>query len=501
MVVMITYDSLLGGYRERIARIALFDIFHQLENKQNRDNNDRPIDMFGVGLLSLLFFFERRLMRERHTGYNELAVFLKSMLFETVALSDEDFYQLSRLVIETFRPPNGKRLKKTFYNYETKSMETIEYSLLKADTWDPEKKLQFYTLAEQGLELIFATKEYFSEFQISISQLMLRKQLEKGEFEGALRQIDEMKLNVATIKEKMVNIKRDIQRNIMSDETYQRYKEIIHDINRRLQLEYEEFEALTLYLKTTQHQYIKATQGQERHHQTLSLILKIENELSNVHFLHASLLKESIELKTLAIDAASESLYYAGIDTFNFDQEIARKMLSMPLPLEEIRPLAAPFLPLETFRTWSLLTVFSAQETEDTHHLGIRTSFLEASVTKDNDKQAYLQQLYLEYFDAMLTHAKDTSSFTLKEMLLTQLPEFDSRSFFDLWMILHQKSPLSVASIIEHDEHVFYQAFKSHYSKDAVIEVFELTDDLNLSANYTVRNMQFNLKGAIIHEG
>jgi len=44
---------------------------------------------------------------------------------------------------------------------------------------------KYYTLDEDGLELIFATKEFYTEFSLSISQLILRKQLEKGVTLGA----------------------------------------------------------------------------------------------------------------------------------------------------------------------------------------------------------------------------------------------------------------------------------------------------------------------------
>ena len=63
--------------------------------------------------------------------------------------------------------------------------DTIEYSILKANNFDVETNTQYYTLDEDGLELVFATKEFYSEFQLSINQLVLRKQLEKGEFKGA----------------------------------------------------------------------------------------------------------------------------------------------------------------------------------------------------------------------------------------------------------------------------------------------------------------------------
>lgn len=85
------------------------------------------------------------------------------------------------------------------------------YSYLKAAKHDLDTNTQYYVLDEHGLELVFATKEFFSEFQLSINQLLLRKQLEKGEFAGALRQIDEMHMNVEQLQ----------QRIIISDETYQ----------------------------------------------------------------------------------------------------------------------------------------------------------------------------------------------------------------------------------------------------------------------------------------
>ncbi|UTW69410.1 hypothetical protein KHA80_21670 [Anaerobacillus sp. HL2] len=59
-----------------------------------------------------------------------------------------------------------------FFNWETKQEETIEYSILKKRSiFDVKSNTQFYTLDEDGLELLFATKEFYSEFQLSINQL------------------------------------------------------------------------------------------------------------------------------------------------------------------------------------------------------------------------------------------------------------------------------------------------------------------------------------------
>ena len=247
----INIDNVVENYKERIQRLALFDPLYKLNNKNSKDNSNNDIDYFSFGLLSLLFFFENMLIRNRKTGVKELADFLQRLSSEKVDLDTLGFEKVARTIIETFRPPTGKRNSKVFYNWETRKEEQVQYSILKADKADMDTNTQYYTLDDQGLELIFATKEYFNEFQLSINQLVLRKQLEKGEFIGALRQIDEMSLDVKNLQDRIVRIKHEVNRNIVSNETYERYRNIIEDINNRLQRENEEFDELTVFVKET----------------------------------------------------------------------------------------------------------------------------------------------------------------------------------------------------------------------------------------------------------
>jgi hypothetical protein len=229
--VDISMKNITENYRDRMERLALFDSLYALERKTGKDNNGKPIDYFGFGLLTLLFFFENMLIRNKKAGVSELAEFLSELTQGELDLNFEDHLKLSREIIQVFRPPSGKRNSREFYNWETGKQEIIQYSILKASYFDAKTNSQYYELDEQGLELIFATKEYFSEFQLSINQLILRKQLEKGEFVGALRQIDEMRMDVRNLQDKIYRIKHEIQRNIISDETYRRYESIVDDIH------------------------------------------------------------------------------------------------------------------------------------------------------------------------------------------------------------------------------------------------------------------------------
>lgn len=496
---MTDYSGTLSGYKERMARLTLFEVLFKLQNKKVKDQADQEIDHFGLGLLTLLFFFENMLARNKKTSIRDLAAFLKQKAGDTIKLDEDGYLVLARSMVDAMRLPSGKRHRRDFYNYETKAMDMIEYTILKAEGWDKENNIQYYTLDEAGLELVFATKEYFSEFQISISQLMLRKQLEKGEFASALRQIDEMHISVSSIHDKIYTIKHEIQRNIISEETFDRYKDLIDDIHRRLEREHSEFEELMNFIRDTKSHYDQTVSRGDKDRQALEMIVKIDRELSNVHFMHAHLLYESLELKTAALDSASESLYTIGISAFNFDQEITRKIMSTPLPLTATRVLLEPFTHLQKKRTWSLLTVFEAQRVEKPEEEDKNYAFLSFTKTEEELASIKRRQNTFEQITKILIHVMGTRrEITLKEVI-DGIKVIDSsllkhRELYHFWLILHQRSPVSIAEISINEEHVFYQAFKL-VKNYASISVEELTENIPIENQFEVKNMRLRLEG------
>src|SRR5690625_3890150 len=75
-MMSINRDELTSGYRERMRRLALMDSLVVLGGKRTEDLNGKRIDMQGFGMLTLLFFFERRLAREYETSAEHLTLFL-----------------------------------------------------------------------------------------------------------------------------------------------------------------------------------------------------------------------------------------------------------------------------------------------------------------------------------------------------------------------------------------------------------------------------------------
>lgn len=231
------------------------------------------------------------------------------------------------------------------------------YYGLKANDFDVKMNTQYYTLDEAGLELVFATKEFYSEFQLSINQLMLRKQLEKGEFAAALKQINEMRIDVETLEERMTRLKHEIQRSIISEETFERYKQLLDDIYSRLSREDEEFKELREFVNETRER-LYARDVHQKEAKTYELVLKIARQLESVHYVHSALLDKALSLKNTTLVTAQESLYYTGLHSFNFDQDIVSYIVSTPIPLEAMKGVLHPFLKVEQNVFWSPLSIF-----------------------------------------------------------------------------------------------------------------------------------------------
>ncbi|MGL5675647.1 MAG: replicative DNA helicase [Cellulosilyticaceae bacterium] len=445
--------SVMDQFGERMKRLAIYEPLHRLDRKKGKDRSGKEIPYYELGMLTLLFFFENMIMRQKTSGVRELAIFLQEVCQEKIDLEGSGFEDLAREITEVYRPSNGKRNSRTFYNWETGQDETVYYSILKAARSDLKSNVQYYTLDEQGLELIFSTREYFSEFQISINQLLLRKQLEKGEFVGSLRQLDEMSLAAETLTERLEKIKNEVSRSIVSEETYTRYKKLIEDINLRLVRENEEFEELHEFVRLTKDS-LKYQLDNAKDKKAYDLILKIDNRLEEVHHEHSRLLQESISLRTHALDAAQQALYYIGIDSFNFEQEIVDALMGRPMPLHTSSTFMEPFLSLERAKVWHPLSVFYKQRIERVGEEDKGRAFVEGATEEEVRKsKSSLGEFFKEVMTCLMPLFEEQAVVTLEEVcdyVEANRPEWlERRLFYDLWIILHQKSPLTFEALDE----------------------------------------------------
>lgn len=491
-------EGTLKGFEERMSKVALFDPLFELQRKKQTDNNGRPIDMMELGLLALLFFFEQKLMRNTKAGVKELTRYLHRVIDGKLNVDLPQCEQLARDIIQVFRPSSGKKREFAFFNWETGERQTIYTSILRANAFDSKHNTQFYALDEDGLELVFATKEFYSEFQLSIHQLVLRKQLEKGEFQGALRQINEMRVDVESLKERIVKLGHEIKRSIVSEETLKRYSGLLEDIYFRLQRENEEFDELRQFVKETLMR-LYGHDNMEKQERAYSYILRISGELEKVHAEHDGLLQQCMELKNQALISAKESLYYTGLSSFNFEQDVASKIFGLPLPLEAMEGIMAPFFEVERRKAWSPLTLFAEQSIAGRGEQEPREEgFLTAS-NEDNELKFTIKRgvFFREIMELLVRRLDDGAVPELElQQFVDELGErglnhwLDNRSFYDFWLILHQRSPVraTVADGSEDKEAGMEEIWR--LLGERVLIVAEQAGMVETGTRYVIQNMK-----------
>jgi hypothetical protein len=479
-------------------RLALFEPILELDRKREVDENGTAIDMKGLGLITLLFFFEQKLMRNDRTGVKQLISFLKKMTSTEYIIEETEYEKLARTIIQTYRPTTGRKRSYSYYDWEFKREDHIEYSILKANNFDVKTNTQFYTLDEDGLELLFATKEFYSEFQLSINQLMLRKQIEKGRFQGALRQINEMRIDVESLEDRLDKLKHEIQRSIVSEETFERYKELLEDIYGRLGREDEEFKELRSFVKEVRERLFSKDLHQKEK-KSYELIVKINNELEMVHYEHSRLLDRTSALRNTTLVTAQESLYYAGIQSFNFDQDIVSTILSSPLPVDAMKGVLHPFLTVEETRLWSPLTVLAEQNITEEREVKEEAGFEEMdSSDDDHPYRKWLIQKYKELMELFLAAYEEKKGNRLSDFIEylrinNQSSIVDQRYFYDFWLILHQRSPVS-AGELEEEEGKTMLGEAIQLLEDRQLVITEGTGIVSPSPRYSIQNMDMVLE-------
>lgn len=487
--------DILQGYGERYSRLLLFEPLNKLSAMQKKDRRNIPIDMRSLGLLTLLYFFEQKIMRNTKVGKKHLAEFLHSATVETMDVTKEDYDGLARTIIETFRPGTGKVKTAEYYNWETGQMDTVSYQYLKASAFNAATNEQFYVLDEHGLELVFATKEFYSEFQLSISQLVLRKQLEKGEFKGALRQINEMRVAVESIEEQLSRLQHEIRRNIISNEVFLRYEKLVEDISFRLKYENEEFNELQQFvLEAKNRLYYRDTSKKEI--DAYNLVLTISYELESVHAYHTALLQKSIELQTTALEAAKEALYYIGVESFNFDLDVTARITSNPLPVDVLKAMVVPFLQVDEQRQWSIFSIFDKQNIYEERVEKDIPALLEIDEQEEKLQKQQMVEFYSVVLKLLLKSLQEQEEITLQqwfdqlqkdEQLATLL---QSRYVYDFFLLLHQRSPIEIQDEVKEEAYLWSTLHR--ILNGVALDIVELPDILHVTKRFTIQNMRIS---------
>lgn len=338
--------------------------------------------------------------------------------------------------------------------------------------------------------------QYFNEYQLSINQLILRKQLEKGQFILALHQIEEMRLNVETLHDRMRRIRQEIHRSIVSKATLERYQKIVKDLNERLESEEEQFKELKTFIAETKDR-IRANVNNDPERVAYTSILDVERHLDAVHGAHRNLLQFGIELGTSALTAAEEALYFSRVDSFNFENDITSRFLATPLPLTSSRRLIDPFLPIAKAVIWSPLDVFAPQRLERLEREKRQEDFPDTEESDDESEEAKanIRYHYNIIVTNLLTFLQYNEETDLRSFLAylqdRRSPYASEKQFYIFWMLLHRRGEIRFDGSEWYNDSP-YRDIAARHPELVSITVTERSDRIETD-DYTISNMNIKV--------
>jgi hypothetical protein len=112
----IELNDILSGFQERMGKLALFDPLFELSRQRKTDRSGKQVAMMELGLLTLLFFFEKKLMRSRKISVKDLVGFLAVVLEDKYDLDQEELEDIGRRIMHVFRPSSGRKREFPFFH-------------------------------------------------------------------------------------------------------------------------------------------------------------------------------------------------------------------------------------------------------------------------------------------------------------------------------------------------------------------------------------------------
>ncbi|MGM0369870.1 MAG: hypothetical protein ACQEP9_05600 [Bacillota bacterium] len=347
---MIT-NGVLDGFTERMENILVFKPLFDLEQKRKYDYS-----LLELGIAVLLFIFDKMLNNEECT-YDHIAHFLQELIAEQYG-DQLDFKEAKDLTSHLVRDcllNGGVEHKFDYQDYETNEEEEYMFKLIDYDYGIDDQFVKL-ELSNMGLELLFKTKEIYNELQVSITQLYLKQQIQKGVFDGALDSVEELKLAVKNEQKRLQGLREKIIRDVLQVAKEGSYQQELDRINDQLARESETFQELMELVKETINKY------QENYdNQNLNKVMQLRSELLTTTELHDSLLNTKLEISEVMNKSMENMILNTFSTTVNFETEILESVVNNDSAIDRLQQVIAPLLSANVNSTFNLNRIFEPQ--------------------------------------------------------------------------------------------------------------------------------------------
>jgi hypothetical protein len=355
-------NKLFEGITERYKNLVLFMPIYDLKQLTKY-----PYDLMEIGFSVLLFIIDKMLTEKGYVTNDQLHQFLLQLMKEVYKeeLSYEEISELRAYLVDEKLRNNGKDFFYEYTDYGKETKNRIQFSLIEthnfkySDHLDNKVKLK---LTEKGIELLFKTKEMFSEMQISITMLYFKQQLDKLLYGPALNTVKDLIFQIDTQIRSIEDFAEKIRRNTMSVFNRKEIEERYEKSYKQTLEEKEQLKGLQEYVSNVVSNYISGnlTSKEKKKYAT---ILEIENYLNRSITKHEILFAKKMDLLKSLTDSIQLLIENAFSRNFHFEQEILQAWIEKLITEEKIHSILKPLIPIKKTKYYHPFWAFVPQVT------------------------------------------------------------------------------------------------------------------------------------------
>ncbi|MCF8567812.1 hypothetical protein LLE49_24120 [Alicyclobacillus tolerans] len=444
------YQTFFEHFDERMRNLMVFAPLFGLMQKKLYPK----YDLFALGFSVLIFIFEDMVRFEHNCTYENIAKFLQELVLDEYEemLSDTESMELTITLVREYLRNNGNQHSYSYYDYQSGTEKKISFDLIRYSEESLMSDIQHrrgrLELTEEGLSLLFATKETPSELQIPIKSLFLRQQIQKRIFDGALRTVEELFLAVRTKKARFRTLAEKIRRDALEVHRKNELQQEIEQMHEQLEIEKRTFEELDLLIKQTIEDDYNGVIG-EKEKIAKDVVTRIQQRLYLIMSEHESLFVEQSVIQKRMGSALEQLLLDAFSVKLQLDKEVIPVVLTGKVTKETFKQILHPLLPRKQNKHFNPLLAFESQrltkkrvssEPDDVSFAD--DLFVRAQITREKEEQeahiTYLTKL-LKMFLLPLQESEKTH---LSAVLESDIAAH--QSFCPIVIQLHQTGIISL---------------------------------------------------------
>jgi hypothetical protein len=355
--------KLFQGMSERYQNLFLFLPIYELN--QAKKPKFKDLDLMEIGFGILLYIIEKMLTDRGNVTNEQINQFLSQLMKEVYdqSYSYEEINELREFIVDEKLRKNGQDFIYEYMDYQKKEPQYVRFKLIEYDNWtfaDHTNKEVKLRLTDRGIEMLFKTKEYFSEMQISITMLYFKQQLEKGAYSQVLNIAKELLFQIDSQIRAMDDYEEKIKRNVLSAFNQKELETRLHRSYQQTGSERKQIADLQENVDRVKLNYVNGVLSikEQKNYET---VLDIDRLLRRATPKHERLFARKFALLSSLTNSIQMLIENAFSKRFHFEQEIIQNWIEKKVTEEKIGKILLPVMPYKRPRVYNPLRAFLPQ--------------------------------------------------------------------------------------------------------------------------------------------